>query len=617
MKRALTASATLLVLAMAAWFLWPGRDGESPAAPRLAFVAPGVAEVHNPARAETIEIFDEAGQIVARTPLFGRERSDVRFPWKPGARYRVVADGGPEAVVRAPATMTHFVVRVHAPLGQTPYEYAFGESPGECERREISVPGAPGETVDLMLEVEKLTDADPIEFDVSAAIESPPAGFRMEPAVVEEGVRLEIEFDKRIWTTQVELGDRLPPNPLCIALRGEGFSLPLALHFVSRDVGPESLQIVSWRLPTAADGTRERERIEDRVSIPNPLWTRLAPWFGIRVPVPDPFDPFAYQTVSIRNRSAQPISLLLAGEVVDARNGRPVGFFASPELESAGGMGRILAYAHLGPGETVPCVLPVYVRPDTPAGNYRRRIEIKPLGSDATLRVLEAPLGVVRSSWLFFGWVAASSVLSGGWLAAVFVFYRRMVRSMGVRLLVLLALLGSLQFALQFAGGMASMVLYAVLGPFNCLVGGLLTEVMTYLLVTSILYLVPRVGAITLAGLVSYVMGGILFGAFGLTDLLFMGSSVAFGELLLLAFGVTRLGEPRAGPPKLVPLMLALGAADAAATFTSIALQAVFYRLFFAPWYLVLQVAVTGFLYTVLGVYLGQPIGMSLRKVQP
>jgi hypothetical protein len=112
-------------------------------------------------------------------------------------------------------------------------------------------------------------------------------------------------------------------------------------------------------------------------------------------------------------------------------------------------------------------------------------------------------------------------------------------------------------------------------------------------------------------------MGGILFGAFGLTDLLFMGSSVAFGELLLLAFGVTRLGEPRAGPPKLVPLMLALGAADAAATFTSIALQAVFYRLFFAPWYLVLQVAVTGFLYTVLGVYLGQPIGMSLRKVQP
>ena len=62
-------------------------------------------------------------------------------------------------------------------------------------------------------------------------------------------------------------------------------------------------------------------------------------------------------------------------------------------------------------------------------------------------------------------------------------------------------------------------------------------------------------------------------------------------------------------------LLLALGLADAASTFTSLALQAVFYRLFFAEWYIVLQVGVTGFLYTALGVYLGRSLGMNLRKV--
>lgn len=159
------------------------------------------------------------------------------------------------------------------------------------------------------------------------------------------------------------------------------------------------------------------------------------------------------------------------------------------------------------------------------------------------------------------------------------------------------------------------MLFYALLGPFNCLVGGLLTEVMTYLLVTSILFLVPRVGAMTLAGLVTYVMGGVLFGSFGLTDVIFVGSSIAFRETLLFAFGVTRLGPAREKPPNLLAMMLALGLADAAGTFTSLALQAVFYRLFFADWYVLLQVAVTGFAYTAIGVYLGKSLGMSLRKV--
>jgi len=134
-------------------------------------------------------------------------------------------------------------------------------------------------------------------------------------------------------------------------------------------------------------------------------------------------------------------------------------------------------------------------------------------------------------------------------------------------------------------------------------------------LVTSILLLVPRVGGMTLAGLVTYVMGGVLFGSFGLTDLLFVGSAIAFREVLLWSFGVTRFGPAGSKPPRLVAMILALGLADAASTFTSLALQAVFYRLFFADWYIFLQVVVTGFCYTALGVYLGRPLGMSLRKV--
>jgi hypothetical protein len=56
--------------------------------------------------------------------------------------------------------------------------------------------------------------------------------------------------------------------------------------------------------------------------------------------------------------------------------------------------------------------------------------------------------------------------------------------------------------------------------------------------------------------------------------------------------------------------------AEAASLFTSLALYGVFYRLFYARWYIALQVCVTGFAYSALGVRLGRPLGLSLRKVQ-
>ncbi len=623
MKRVLAIVCISALLALVAAVFWPRlRHAEPAAPPKLSFPRPGVVEIRNPGEADTIDLFDARGRRVARARAYGRPVAEARFAWQPGALYRAVADDGARSTARAPEAPPELLVRLHAPLGQAPHEAKLGgsvrsDSSASPRSREVAIPAAPGETIDVMLEVEKLTDGEPLVFSVSTTIDDV-AGLRMEPPIEADEAALRFEFDKQIWTSRVRLGDRLPRAPVAIALRREKEPRPLfawKLRFVARSVDAEGLGVVAWRLPTERDGFHERHRVADRVSIPNAIGSRVASWFGIRTGVPSPYEPFVYQTLWLRNETSQPISLLLASEVVDPATGEPVESFAAPEFESIGGTGRIMAYSHVAPGQTETCVLPLYVRPETSEGTYLRRIEIKPLGSDRTLKRLEAPLGVVRSNFAFAGWVLGAGALSLGWLAASLVLYRRMVASLGIRVLVLLSLLGSLQFCLQFMGGLVSMVFYALLGPFNCLVGGLLTEVMTYLLVTSILFLVPRVGAMTLAGLVTYVMGGVLFGSFGLTDVVFVGSSIAFRETLLLAFGVTRLGPPGAKPPNLVAMMLALGLADAAGTFTSLALQAVFYRLFFAQWYIFLQVVVTGFVYTAIGVYLGRSLGMSLRRV--
>jgi hypothetical protein len=584
--------------------------------PRLTFTRPGVAGVRNPGGAETILVYDDTGRLVASAQAYGRPLVEARFAWEPGATYRVAGDDGASSTARAPVAPPEALVRLHAPLGQTPREFTLGKPFTEEPRRDIAVPAAPGETIDVMLEIEKLTDGEPMVFQVSSDVaQRDRDNLRMDPPIEADAATLQFEFDKSIWTSRLHLLDRLPGEPLVITLRAGDLVLPLGLRFTSRALDREGVSVVAWRLPTEHDGFHERQRVADRISIPSRLGVKLASWLNVRLSMPSAYEPFTYQTLWVRNETAQPISLLLVSEILHPATGEPVGFFAAPEFESTGGTGRIMAYAHVGPGETQPCVLPVYVRPQTPEGTYLRRIAIQPLGSDRTLEVLEAPLGVVRTNLMFSGWVLGVAVLSVAWLAATAVLYRRIVASLGIRVLVLLALLGSLQFCLQFAGGLVSMAFYALLGPFNCLVGGLLTEVMTYLLVTSILFLVPRVGAMTLAGLVTYVMGGVLFGSFGLTDVIFVGSSIAFRETLLWGFGVTRFGPLGVKPPNVVAMMLALGLADAGSTFTSLALQAVFYRLFFADWYIFLQVVVTGFVYTAIGVYLGKSLGASLRKV--
>ncbi len=551
-----------------------------------------------------LRILDEAGRLVAVVPAFGKESLEIRLAWQPGEAFRIVPASGVPLAVSAPEAVPALMVRLHAPLGQPSHVWRFAEPLAGERQEEMVVTAEPGESLDLMLEVEKLVDAGSYAVAVESSLSLSP-----------ESAELEFEFDNQVWLTTVTLGEELPEEPLVLRLRVDALEVELLLRVMPRNLAAEALVLERWLLPTSRDGHFEPRHVENQLTLPNALWVRLARTVGFQADMANYFEPYAYQTLWLRNGSEQPMSLLLEGTVVDPEGGEVLSWFQSPQIEATGGGPRILGFAQIPPGEVRGCVLPVYVDPDTPAGSYRRQVRASVLGTDRELKVYSAPLGIVRTQSLYTSWLIGIALLSGVWLVLALIFYRRLVASLGLRLLVLLALLGSLQFCLQFVGGMVANLFYALLGPFNCLVGGLLTEVMTYLIITCILYVVPRVGAMTLAGMVSYLMGAIMFGSFSAMDLLFIGSAIAFRELFLLLFGVTRFSGRETRAPKLLPMMLALALADAFSTFTNLVLQAIFYRLFFADWYILLQVVVTGFCYTLVGVWLGRRLGLSLRKV--
>lgn len=606
-------------------------DPAIPSRPLTAeFGMPGVVYVANARDISDITVISgnrTTGVKIAQTLSLGRSNFEVRFDWQVGQTYTLVTDRGERLSIHAPSEKPEFALRIHAPLGQNRYEFMlpFVESsggsniPSETSAVPIAVLANMGENVDILVEVEKLSGENPTEFNVS--IMSPkalPEGPELEPIVSNDKKILAFEFDKAIWQCRIALKETLPSAPAVVTIERGNKTFRVPIVVTKRDIETSTVTVNNWEMPVDAWGLFQAHRLPAQVALPNPVWNKIGTFFNVQTNHISFFDPFVYQRLDFENPQEHCVNLLLKSAVVNGADGTPLLWFSPPNFSMSKGPKNekgVLGYCQIPASSKKSCVLPIYIHPDTPAGSYERRVEIFHMGSSKRIRLMTKSFSVVRSNVLLSLWLVLVIVVSLGWIAVVIVFYRRIMEHFGVRLLVLISLLGSMQFCLQFGSRMVSTVLYAFLGPLNCLVGGLLSEVMTYLVVTSVLYLVPRVGAMTLAGIISYLMGGILFGSFGLTDVLFIGSTIAFQEIWLFGMGVTRFKVPEHYAPPFIPLMLALGLADAMSTFTSLTLHSVFYRLFFADWYIVLNVVVTGLGYTFVGVFLGRSLGQSLRKV--
>jgi hypothetical protein len=105
-------------------------------------------------------------------------------------------------------------------------------------------------------------------------------------------------------------------------------------------------------------------------------------------------------------------------------------------------------------------------------------------------------------------------------------------------------------------------------------------------------------------------------------DFLLVGSGIVYKEFFLCVLGVTRSSKRLSNdsPVKIHSgfiwrTALALGFAEAASTWTSLALQIVFYRLYFADWYIWGVVTIQSFGYMVIGVILAQRLARLVHRI--
>ncbi len=530
-----------------------------------------------PART-SLALYNEAGRLILSYPPLAGPDALLVFPWEPGKTYVLVARGK-RLALKAPKRRPLATVAVMAPLGAP--EKRFLLFPDDTLKEKFLV-----SSKDSCAEIGLLVTAYHPRLSLKIAEDK---------ATLSQGERR--LFRKRLCFE----------GKKSITLLLEAKKARAVFSFTRKYVPLKGkIDLLSWHLPTDESGLSLRYRREGLIVLPNPLFQDLAYRLGIKEKGYSRYLPYAYQTIVIKNKSPIPVNLLLKAEFLDPRTGkRALGFY--PPAYGGGHVKEPVAFAYLPPHGTAQVVLPIYG--EAKPGEYLFRLKVYPLGEEEPVLVKERLVGVTQGK----PWLAASLlvIMACGLLFSLYVIlgHRRLLKGFSMRELSLIALAGAVAFGLDFLGGTISNILYALLGPFNVLVGGLITEIIHYAVFVAVFLLVPKPGFATLTALIHYLMGVVLYGGMRATDPFFLGARVLTTEALLFGFGCYK-------KPQSLRTVFALSVADALQTFSSLVLHMTFYRLFFPDWYLMLSIGIKGFLYTLFGAALGLKVGGYLKELE-
>lgn len=374
----------------------------------------------------------------------------------------------------------------------------------------------------------------------------------------------------------------------------------------------ERIQVQEHIFPADAEGQRELARPSFQIQLPSAAWAPVQNWLrsGRRQ---DEEAPWGYYSLSLKNSGTVEEDV-----VVRLRNPHPA---FRPRLRGAlSGTGEVSVLMRVPAQGSAVASLPVYVNPALlEPERYPMTVAVLPLGGDEPILEENLELSVQAADPLAGMGVLATGVLA---LAADLWVLRRLrgwLQGNATSELMAIAMVGSALFVVGGASDLLTVSLAALLGPFAPLLTGLVGDVGRIVLLGTLLGLQPRPGTLSLAVLSGWLLRGLTMGSFSATDVIYVGSSVAFGEGFAWMAGPSRLrhwGEESEGR-RWIRLSLAFGGASLFSTVTGFWIQMVFYRLYYAPWYLLMQAVLIGGLYPLMASRIAARLVGQLQRVAP
>jgi hypothetical protein len=325
----------------------------------------------------------------------------------------------------------------------------------------------------------------------------------------------------------------------------------------------------------------------------------------------DHFSPIAYVGIEVENKGEENAVLLVSFEILDSNKNFVPGF----ERPSMGGDQKLnFVPVNMKASSKEIITLPVYASEDIVlGGDYISRSTVKVFGSDFPASVKENPVKVITRNWTSIYITLFALILTISAFSLFMIKHRQIFENFKTKYIVMISLFGTVAFAtINVPMTFLWEISHAILGPFSSLFTGIFYEIVWYAIIVSLIILIPRIGVISILIMVRFILSGIIFGHFSPVTFLSYGFQAVALEAALYLTGITRGVKIE---DRKISLGINLGVADTLSSYVSFNLFIFMYRLFYADWYIIMNLTINGFVYTFIGVLLGIVLGKKLKKV--
>jgi len=541
-------------------------------------------EVHSTGALSEVNIYSPSGEHLRTASLdSGVGTHWIPLSWEDTESVVVRAGSDSSGTINRPTTLDG--IEISAPLGQAPEELT--------DTNLISFPSIEGVESIVGLQVQMVA-AGPISLTIGAETQtisnSPSGQTHLLTAAITEPTTGRVQTDDGIREF------KLVPTPL------------------SPEDVRNSLQIKAVNFPVDRLGGKALGRPQQRVTLPGQLWSSILETTGLGVRPRDRTVPWAHTAVVVQNTSPSDLNVVVRTKV--SQDGEPDPAFLPRMRDVDDGTGWVSAILRIPAKGEAEAVLPMFIDEHDLSEDNRRRTqrtleaEVSALGADGTLTALQQDLIIQRGST-----VAAVAMVAGciaSLLGALMISLRlRHWLKMPTTTLVTIALFGTLSFVVNAAMQLVGMGVASVLGPFAFILTGLFDDTIRAVLLITLLMLRPRAGVCGLAVLIGWLLRAVTTGAASPADMLYLTGHLFLLESSLWIFGLTR-GKPLS----IARLSAAFVTSFTASIATALAFNVILYRLFYAEWYVMLNIGLSGVIFPVLATFLAIPVAGSLRMVE-
>ncbi|MCB0279568.1 MAG: hypothetical protein KDD94_08715 [Calditrichaeota bacterium] len=386
----------------------------------------------------------------------------------------------------------------------------------------------------------------------------------------------------------------------------------IILDILSAEHLKQSILISGIDRNTNASGLRRETESPNTIFINTAFFSRIQSFFGRQLVEFNHDQPYTFVTAHLENKQDFAQIVIADLQVYDPQGNTATAF--RPRDRSLSSYSESSkASVQLEPNSVANLSVPVFVdQLAIEAGEYRMKLQLRLFGYADPFFETSYPLYVNQSYWERFAIYLFFVVLGISGLIVFVRMYHRYIHNFPVAILITTAIFAAIHFVFTYIAFLLDSTFFAILGPFRSFISAMISEGISSAILISLVLVYPQRGVVSLKLLISFLLSAVLTGALYLHNLPAFGLRILLLESALIISGFYLLRNERSRS-YLTAFCLAL--ANAIMSYYTLLENQVLFRLFYAGWYMIAFIGITGFVYSFLAILVSWNLGLKLREV--